>query len=458
MRKDLLFLCVLFALISALRIETVRAAPADIWVPDDYLSVQAAINAAITGDIIHVRGGPYLEHVILNKSLSLIGEGGTATIDGNGTGTVIEVRAGNILITNLTLQNAHYGIWISSRTNCIVENNNIRNMEDYGFFIWNSSRLNILDNVITNSSFSIELDDCLDCTLRGNTITNGYLGILYRSSNQTLIEGNYIADMKGGPTFTGIELILYSANNTLIWNTVANSNYGIWLTNAEDNIIYHNNFINNTNQFMLFPSTPYNEWDIGWPDGGNYWSNHVKTDDSSGQYQNQPGSDAICDAPYILGTDNIDKLPLSGPVNAFSVPLGFITEHVLIISNSTISAFYTNATQKLLHFNATGAIGIGFCRVDIPNTLVSALWQGNYTVLVDNKQPLSKRNWTQGSASYIYLTYVHSEHEITIIPEPSTLIILPALIIATLLHTVARKRKRPQQNTQALPGDTTSYP
>jgi parallel beta-helix repeat protein len=443
MRKHLLVLCILFALISTLRTETIRAAPIDIWVPDDYLSIQAAINAALPGDTIHVRGGPYLEHVILNKTLSLIGEGGTAVIDGNATGTVIEVRASGVLISGLTLQNAHYGIWIPSRNNCFIENNTIRNMEDFGFFVWNCSRLTLLNNFMTNSSFCIELDDCLECTLRGNIMTDGYHGILYRTSNYTLIESNYIANMKDGPTATGIELLLYASNNTIIWNTVLNSNYGMWLTNAEDNIIYHNNFINNTNQFMTFAYTPYNEWDTGWPDGGNYWSSHDKIDDSNGQYQNQPGSDAICDTPFILGTVNIDKYPLLGPISAFTVQIGFITEHVLTISNSTISAFYTNATQKLLHFNATGTSGVGFCRVDIPNTVASALWQGNYTVLVDDKQPLSKRNWTQGSTSYIYLTYLHSEHEITIIPEPPSFLILPILIIATLLYTIIHKRKSP---------------
>lgn len=226
-----------------------------------------------------------------------------------------------------------------------------------------------------------------------------------------------------------------------MWNTVVDNAYGIWLTNAEDNSIYQNNFVNNTDQFVTFSYTPYNEWDIGWPNGGNYWSDHTKTDSFSGEHQNQPGSDGICDGSYNIGTLNIDKYPLSGSISTFEVPLGFITEHVLIISNSTIATFNLNMTQKILRFNATGTAGVGFCRVDMPSTIVEALWQANYTVLVDNQPPLTRRNWTAGSMNYIYLTYLHTEHEIIIVPEFTSLLILPLFMVATLATVIVYKRK-----------------
>jgi hypothetical protein len=54
------------------------------------------------------------------------------------------------------------------------------------------------------------------------------------------------------------------------------------------------------------------------------------------------------------------------------------------MSNSTVSMFQVDVGQKTIGFNVTGAEGsAGFCRVTIPNIIVQNLWQGNYTVLVD---------------------------------------------------------------------------
>jgi len=45
-----------------------------IWVPDDYATIQAAIDAANPGGIIQVRSGVYNENLTLNKSVSLVAE------------------------------------------------------------------------------------------------------------------------------------------------------------------------------------------------------------------------------------------------------------------------------------------------------------------------------------------------------------------------------------------------
>ena len=43
-----------------------------IWVPDNFTSIQEAINNASDGDIIFVRAYTYYENVVVNKSISLI--------------------------------------------------------------------------------------------------------------------------------------------------------------------------------------------------------------------------------------------------------------------------------------------------------------------------------------------------------------------------------------------------
>jgi pectin methylesterase-like acyl-CoA thioesterase len=56
----------------AVKVQPVKATT--ITVPDDYPTIQAAINAAIPGDTIYVRNGLYPEHLEINKAVTLEGE------------------------------------------------------------------------------------------------------------------------------------------------------------------------------------------------------------------------------------------------------------------------------------------------------------------------------------------------------------------------------------------------
>ncbi|MDY6817612.1 MAG: right-handed parallel beta-helix repeat-containing protein [Halobacteriales archaeon] len=66
--------------------------PADIVVPDDYSTIQAAVDAATAGETVLVDGGTYREQVLINKDLTLKGQDG-ATVeapDGLTTYTIVE--------------------------------------------------------------------------------------------------------------------------------------------------------------------------------------------------------------------------------------------------------------------------------------------------------------------------------------------------------------------------------
>jgi hypothetical protein len=48
-----------------------QVSPGTIYVPDDYLTIQATVNAASGGDTIIVYPGTYTENVDVNKSLTI---------------------------------------------------------------------------------------------------------------------------------------------------------------------------------------------------------------------------------------------------------------------------------------------------------------------------------------------------------------------------------------------------
>jgi len=67
--------------------------------PADFHTIQEAVNNATTGDIIYVYNGTYYENIVVDKSVSLVGEDrDLTTIDGNRTGTVISITAHNVNI------------------------------------------------------------------------------------------------------------------------------------------------------------------------------------------------------------------------------------------------------------------------------------------------------------------------------------------------------------------------
>jgi len=112
-----------------------------------------------------------------------------------------------------------------------------------------------------------------------------------------------------------------------------------------------------------------------------------------------------------------------------------------ITSNSTISDFDFNESERSINFNVSGPDGSkGFCIVKSPNKLTQDLWQGNFTILLDGKSHHFE-DWTDTESTYIYTNYTHLEHKITIIPELTSLIMLTTSTFATIAVMLMKKRK-----------------
>jgi parallel beta-helix repeat protein len=221
-------------------------------------------------------------------------------------------------------------------------------------------------------------------------------------------------------------------------NITANSIDGVCLFSSSNNMFFHNNFINNTQQVSSDGSP--NTWDNGYPSGGNYWSDYRTA------YPNatEVDSSGIWNTSYVIDSNNIDRYPLMGPFHTFGVGTWNGTAYsVDTVSNSTITDLSFNATAKTLSFNVTGTSGtMGFCRVAIPLSLMSGVW----TVTV-NGTTVSPTIITNANYTYICFTYHHSTETVKItstiaIPEFQPLMLLPLLMMITLLIAAVSKRKR----------------
>ncbi len=209
-----------------------------------------------------------------------------------------------------------------------------------------------------------------------------------------------------------------------------NNDYAIRLYKTENNMIYHNNFINNTASFYM--SGYANTWDDGIE--GNYWSHSM-------EILIDFNNDGIRDVPVAFDGGNIDYHPLMGMFRSFEISSGY---HVNVISNSTIDYFEyfeSNSTIKMRVSNMTNNQTHGFCRVCIPKDLIAP----NYTVTIDdgltevlNFDGVVHDN---GTHRWIYFAYAHLRHEVVIVPEISGMPILLLLMISTPLLVMLRKRK-----------------
>lgn len=356
-----------------------------------------AINEAVqnenvsNGDTILVRNGTYIENIVINKSISLIGEDqNTTIIKGFGNYSVIFVNSNNVEITNFTITGSgkrppDSAIYINSsseviiRHNKIIENNN-------GISFYSSTNSLIFGNVIENNSFS------------------GIFAVFMRDS---FIWGNLICkNMKGITSYS-------STNNCITSNTIKDSREeGIFLEISSSNVIYHNNFLQNAFQAW---SNMANIWDF--EGEGNYWSDYNGSDFFKGLYKNETGSDGIGDEPYIINVSNRDNFPLMGSFCAYDVRIWGEEYQVALISNSTISNFSFNMGEetgnRILSFSVAGEDGgVGFCRVSVPTRVM------NYAliVLVDGEEVVpTSLSSQQESYRCIYFIYNHSAHVVTII-------------------------------------------
>ena len=254
----------------------------DIVVPDDYPSIQEAIDNADIGYRIFVRSGIYHENVVIDKDgITLHGENKEDTIiDGGNKGDVLTLESCYNIISGFTIRNSgsnSAGVKLNvSSGNQIFDNKVVDN--GYGLWFYRSHANNITNNLISNNKHGL----FLNYSSLANTITN----------NQ--IKNNEMS---------GILLDEASRGNLIAGNHMEGNEVGIKITNGSDgNMIHHNSFVNNKEHNAFDSSSNIWDDDIG---EGNYWDDYTGIDENG---------DGIGDTPYYIpGGENKDRYPLMNP-------------------------------------------------------------------------------------------------------------------------------------------------
>jgi nitrous oxidase accessory protein NosD len=355
-------------------------------VPDDYSTIQKAINAANNGDLLFIKEGIYSENITINKAISLKGENpGLSILKGQ-----IKITAGNVEVDSITIDGSVWYqqvFWISG-VDVLVDTHEmsavtIRNciLKGWTCAACVGGRENrIISNTFSNVDIAIEVTGS-DNIISYNDITANYgVSVSGQYLSNNLIFRNKIS------AEVGIVISRENTNNYIFENTIIECGIGLYLGvypegfgPCSNNKFYHNNLIDNAQQVFVAESST-NTWDNGYPDGGNYWSNYNGRDTASGENQANPGSDGIGDLPFVIDSTNKDAYPLMNPFQTSEDSLEMV-DFAKSFRDSDGKLLYTNPSSFRLTFpNGTTSPPLQIGKYQVPtgsSVIYSVMWQGN---------------------------------------------------------------------------------
>jgi nitrous oxidase accessory protein len=281
-----LLLVTIFLIVCILVISPAKASPKTIVVPDNYSTIQDAIDNASAGDTIFVRSGTYNQNLTIKKSLTLIGQNTNTAIltcpqlfDSSSivdfpfipVTYVINITASDVEIRNFTITNPNpYGAGINSEGN----DNQISGVIASGLAISGSNQV-VAQNYITNQYSGIECSGSYNQIIE-NTLSDSSISL--SGSYNNVAENNILNN-------NGIGIMLTNASTNLIINNVI-SKGGASLLNSNFNIIYNNTITSGELWLGVYPRMPASNNLItgntvedaniyGWAVGVGYGSNNV---------------------------------------------------------------------------------------------------------------------------------------------------------------------------------------
>ena len=216
--------------------------------PNNYTKIQDAINDSFDGDSVFVYddSSPYYEYILIDKSISLVGENrGTTIIDGEDKikQPIIRITADGVILNGFKIQDSYYDAYDSFSGIAICSNNN-----------------NIFGNFLTDNAGGIVMSSASNNKINDNIINkvkkNGAAIRLVKGKNNELYN-NIISDFG-----TGMEIV-YSSSNKIYENSFTQIKFsGIRIVGAAFqpnriswyNKIYKNKIIGAENGIVLHSS------------------------------------------------------------------------------------------------------------------------------------------------------------------------------------------------------------
>ena len=240
-------------------------------------TIQAAVDAASPGDVIHIQPGLYKEAVIVNKpNIKLIGlsssgnaviienpgnenNGITVRADGDGfelhnvtirnfeSNGVVMIRADHFVLSHITVIDCgEYGLWPIRSNHGVIEHCTASGHSDSGIYTGQSNDIVMRFNRVFNNTIGLEIENCVDVIATNNQSYDNVTGILVvllpglteKVSSNITVSNNHV--YKNNKTNTadpadGFEAFVPTGGGILV---VGSDN-----TLVEKNTVQHNQFL-----------------------------------------------------------------------------------------------------------------------------------------------------------------------------------------------------------------------
>jgi nitrous oxidase accessory protein len=199
--------------------------------------LQDAIDNAPEGSILKLPKGVYKGSIIINKPISIIGKEDGVIIDGEGTGTVIQITSPYVTLKNLT----------------ITGSGNRHDILDAAIKVTNSKQSEISNCTIKDSLFGI------DVTMTNNSIfSNNYItskdvelgirgdGLRLWYSNDNIVSNNKLIKSR--------DMVIWYSHGNIVENNYGEQNrYSLHLMHAGKNIVRNNTYkLNSVGIFFMY--------------------------------------------------------------------------------------------------------------------------------------------------------------------------------------------------------------
>jgi len=250
-----------------------------------FKTIIPALASVANGDTVIVEKGFYKEgNIIIDKSIYFLGKD-LPVIDGDKKFEVISVKASNVTVKGFRIQHSGYatlddpggikvydservniidnfvhdnffGIYIQYSKSCLIKNNRIIAFEreeqkiGNGIHCWKSDSLQIIGNFVTGNRDGIYFEFVTNSVIwRNISVNNIRYGLHFMFSNNDAYFSNVFEGNGAGVA------VMYSKNVVMMNNAFkenwGDAAYGILLKDISDAYIFNNLFINNTSAVFM---------------------------------------------------------------------------------------------------------------------------------------------------------------------------------------------------------------
>ena len=275
---------ILFVLALVVSLGLVTAAPilADgnvIYVPDDYGTIQEAIDAASDNDTVIVAAGLYEENIVIDKSLTLRGaQAGVDARTRSGAETIIEpdneeigisiltAASRVVVIDGLTVQNGAHAIATPEfglmAANITVKNVRVLHPGDFGISLTFTINATVERCYVQDAKVAINAGAVLPAPptvaiFRDNEVVNSEFGITGYLGD-SLIEGNLIRDFANGGVGISAQFLDTKIRNNTVSGYVDGAGLSFEKSHhdrpvSENVTVQGNNFTGNLHGIYVWP-------------------------------------------------------------------------------------------------------------------------------------------------------------------------------------------------------------